>query len=54
MEAAVLKIEGVKAAQVSFLMQKMTVEAEEADFDRIMKKAVKACKKVEPDCRIEL
>lgn len=54
MEAAVLKIEGVKAAQISFLMQKMTVEAEEADFDRIMKKAVKACKKVEPDCRIEL
>ncbi len=54
MEAAVLKIEGVKAAQVSFLTQKMTVEAEEADFDRIMKKAVKACKKVEPDCRIEL
>ena len=37
MEAAVLKIEGVKAAQVSFLTQKMTVEAEEADFDRIMK-----------------
>ena len=54
MEAAVSKIEGVKAAQVSFLTQKMTVEAEEADFDRIMKKAVKACKKVEPDCRIEL
>lgn len=54
MEAAVLKIEGVKAAQISFLTQKMTVEAEEADFDRIMKKAVKACKKVEPDCRIEL
>ena len=54
MEAAVLKIEGVKAAQVSFLTQKMTVEAEDADFDRIMKKAVKACKKVEPDCRIEL
>lgn len=27
----------------------MTIEAEEAGFDRIMKQAVKVCKKVEPD-----
>ena len=54
MECAVAKLEGVKSAEVSFLTQKMTIEAEEADFDRIMKQAVKVCKKVEPDCRIEL
>ena len=54
MECAVAKLEGVKSAEVSFLTQKMTIEAEEADFDRIMKQAVKVCKKVEPDCRIGL
>ena len=54
MECGVAKLEGVKSAEVSFLTQKMTIEAEEADFDRIMKQAVKVCKKVEPDCRIEL
>ena len=37
MECGVAKLEGVKSAEVSFLTQKMTIEAEEADFDRIMK-----------------
>ena len=52
MEAGILKIAGVKSAQMSFMMQKLTIEAEEADFDRILKEAAKVCKKVEPDCRI--
>lgn len=52
MEDAVKKIDGVKNASVSFITQKMTVEADEADFDAIMKKAAKACRKIEPDCRI--
>lgn len=54
MEAGICKIAGVKAAQMSFMTQKLTIEADEADFDRIMKEAAKVCKKVEPDCRIEL
>lgn len=32
----------------------MTIEAEESQFDRIMKEVVKACKRVEPDCTIVL
>lgn len=52
MAAALRKIEGVTFAEVSFLMQKLTIEAAEDRFDEIMKKAVKACKKVEPDCVI--
>ena len=54
MEAAINKIEGVEKASVSFMMQKLIIEAEEARLDEIMKKAVKVCKKIEPDCRIIL
>lgn len=52
MEEAVRKIEGVKNVNISFMTQKITLEADDADFDLVLKEAVKACKKVEPDCRI--
>lgn len=54
MEAAIQKIDGVSEASVSFLTQKLTVEAEDSRFEEIMKQVVKACKKVEPDCVIKL
>lgn len=54
MEEAIKKVDGVKDATVSFVMQKMTVEADDARFDDIMKEIVKVCKKVEPDCEIVL
>ena len=54
METAIKKIDGVKDASVSFMSQKMTIEADDARFDDIVKEAVKVCKKVEPDCEIVL
>ena len=40
---------------VSFMTQKMKVEfAEGADEKAVMKKVLKACRKVEPDCEIVL
>ena len=54
MEDAIMKVDGVKDATVSFVMQKMTVEADDARFDDIMKEIVKVCKRVEPDCEIVL
>ena len=54
METAIKKLPGVTDASVSFMAQKMTVEADDARFDSIMKQIVKACKKVEPDCEIVL
>ena len=54
MEAAIKKIEGVSDASVSFLMQKMTIEADEERFDAIMKEVVEVCRKVEPDCIINM
>ena len=52
MEDTIKKIEGVNDASVSFLAQKMTIDAVDEQFDEIMKKVVKACEKVEPDCKI--
>ena len=52
METAIRKIDGVKNASVSFMTQKMTIEADDDRFDEIVKEAVKVCKKVEPDCEI--
>ncbi len=54
MEEAIKKIDGVESATVSFMAQKLTIEAAEEDFDRIMKEAVKAVKKVDSDCSIVL
>lgn len=54
MEAAIKKIDGVQNATVSFMTQKMTIEADDDKFDDIVKQAVKVCKKVEPDCEIVL
>ena len=52
MEEAIKKIPGVNDANVSFMTQKMTIEADDARFDDIMKEVVSVCKKVEPDCVI--
>ena len=54
MEAAIKKIDGVQDATVSFMTQKLTIQADDARFDAIMQEAVKVCKKVEPDCEIVL
>ena len=52
LDNAIKKIDGVEDAAVSFLTQKLTVQAEEDRFEEIMDQVVKACRKVEPDCRI--
>lgn len=53
MEDAIKKISGVQDASVSFLTQKMTVEADETRFDEIMDEVAAVCRKIEPDCIIE-
>ena len=54
MEEAVKKIDGVHNATVSFMTQKMTIDADDDRFAEIMKEVVAVCKKVEPDCVINL
>lgn len=52
MEEAIKKLPGVHSATVSFMMQKLTIDAEDAQFDEIMKQVAAACARVEPDCKI--
>ena len=54
MEDAIKKIDGVTNASVSFIMQKMTIEAADDRFYQILKDVLKTIKKVEPDCRVIL
>ena len=52
METAINKIAGVKEATVSFLTQRLVIEADDDRFDDIIKEVVKACKKVDADCEV--
>ena len=54
MERAISALEGVQKATVSFLAQKLTIEADDDRFDEIMKEAQKCVKKVDPECEIVL
>ena len=54
MERLIAKVYGVSAVNISFMSQRLTIEADDGRFDDIMKEVVKLCKKVEPDCRILL
>lgn len=54
MEHAVSKIDGVNQVSVSFLTQRMTLDAEDERFDEIAAEAVKKCHKVEPDCIVHI
>ena len=54
MEQAIKKLPGVRVASVSFLTQKLTLDADDARFDAIVQEVVKVCKKVEPDCVIHV
>ena len=53
-ETAIKELPGVKNASVSFMAQKLLLEADDDKFDAVLKDAVKAAKKVEPDFKIEL
>lgn len=52
MEDGIKKIDGVINANVNFIMQSMTIEADDSIFDEIMDKVIKVCRKIEPDCNI--
>lgn len=54
MEAAIRKLDGVQNATVSFMTQKMSIEAEDQVFDQVLQAAIKCIAKVEPDCRVIL
>ena len=52
MENAINTLDGVQSATVSFMTQRLTLEADDARFDEVLKEAVRVCRKVEPDCTV--
>lgn len=52
MEDAIRKIDGVNEVSITFLTQKLTLDADDAVFEKVLEKAAKAIRKIEPDCRI--
>lgn len=54
MEDAIRKLDGVASVTVSFMTQKLTIEADDDRFDAIMRDVVKCIRRVEPDCELVL
>ena len=52
LEKAISGIEGVQKASVSFIAGKMIIEADEGDFDDIIKKIPSVAKKTIPECTV--
>ena len=52
MEEGIRKLEGVQDVSVNFLTQRLTLEADDESFDKILRQAVKLCRKIEPDCTV--
>lgn len=54
MEEAIRKIPGVTNASVSFIMQKLTIEAPEEQLEHIMKQVQSCISKVDSDCKVSI
>ena len=52
MEDAIRKIDGVTDASVSFMTQKMMIEADDEVFDKVLEEAIRCIARVEPDCKV--
>ena len=52
LEDAIRKVDGVDAASVNFLTQKLTITAADAEFDDVLDRVVALAARVEPDCEI--
>ncbi|WP_080797416.1 cation transporter [Arabiibacter massiliensis] len=52
MENAIKDIDGVNSATISFMTQKLVLDADDERFDAILDEAQRVCAKIEPDCVI--
>ena len=49
LENAIKEVDGVSNVKVNYMMQKMTLEADDASFDAVEKSVIALCKRMEPD-----
>lgn len=52
METAICKLPGVQTASISFMTQRLTLEAPDDQFGDILEKAKKLIRRIEPDVRV--
>lgn len=45
-------LDGVQDASVNFMTQKLTLQAEDAEFDAVLKRVVALVSDIEPDCEV--
>lgn len=48
----IMRISGVERCNISFIAQRMTVIADEENFDKIMDEAQQVVSRIEPGCKI--
>ncbi len=53
MEDAINKIEGINSATINFFAEKITIDADDANFDVLVDEAEKACNKVDKGVTIK-
>ena len=54
LQDALTRLEGVKSVSVNFMTQKLTLEAEDNEFDEVLDRVVEFTAEAEPDCEIIL
>ncbi len=54
MEDAAAKVDGVNSVTISFMTQKMVLDAPDDRYDAVLKNVVKTCKKVDSDFEIQM
>ena len=52
MEEGIRKLDGVQSVTVSYIAQKLVLEADDARFDDVLAEALAVIRRVEPDCRV--
>ena len=52
MQQGIEKIVGVESAVLNFMTQRLTIEFDETQQERILEEAEKACKKIDRDVKI--
>lgn len=52
MERGINRLEGVRSAVLSFMTQRLTIDAEDARFDTVLREAETLIRKIEPGCSL--
>lgn len=52
LEDKIKQLPGVTSVSVNFMLQKLTLEADDASFDDVLDSVVKLVSDIEPDCEI--